>query len=315
MNIFSKIAVTMTALLISASAMAVAPKLMVLPDKSWCISKGYTTKHERNGKTVEREDYDRALVDPDFKVVKIAVANVMSGLGYPLVDALEQGDIDDEDEMLDEAFEGAQSGSSTQTNAFDEIIKRNKPDITLKVGWKYNDAGSTYNVTYTIEAVDAYSAKSIAPVMGSTGPQRKTTPLEVAIAQTAKNNMDEFCELLNAHFDDIEQNGREIRADIRIVDNGDGINMNSEFGGTELSELLDNWMNDNTVRNQYNTRSSGRNMKRYDQVRIPLEDARGRKLDATGFMRQLQKYLKGLGIVSEERSSGLGAGRLYIGEK
>lgn len=295
--------------------MAAPPKLMIVPDKTWCIEKGYVIESERNGKKVLREDYDRAFVDSDFNNVQLAIAQIMAERNFPVVNGQAQAETDDEDEMFDEAFEGAETGSGVQTNAYDELLKRNKPDITLKIGWNVNNAGSIYSADYRIEAIDTYSNKSVAPIAGQTGEVRRTVPLSVALKQTAKGNMDDFCTKLQTYFDDIQTNGREIRCDIRIIDNGSGVTMNQEFEGLELSEIIYNWISDNSVNHQFNQRSSGRNMARYDQIRIPLKDANGRPMDASRWVKGLQEKLKSLGIVCENASTGLGAGRLYIGEK
>lgn len=303
------------AIMVSQFALAAPPKLMILPDKTWCVEKGYVTETQRNGKTVVREDYDRALIDSDFKNVQLAINQVMAERGFPLVDALAQQEADDEDEMLDEAFEGAETGAAAATNAYDEILKRAKPDITLKLGWNGHTAGSLYSVDYRLEAIDTYSNKSVAPIAGQTGEVRRTVPLSVAIKQTAKDNMDNFCNTLMNYFEDIQTNGREIRLDVRILDTGDGTTMNTEFGGQELSKIIYDWVHDNTVNHQFSERSSGRNMARFDQVRIPLKDSSGRAQDAKRWADGLRNHLRSLGIVSENASTGLGAGRIYIGEK
>ena len=296
-------------------ALAAPPKLTIIPDKTWCISKGYVIESNRNGKVVQREDYDKALVDPDFKNVQLAIASIMADRNFPVVDAASQQESDDEDEMFDEAFEGAESGSGVQTNAYDELLKRAKPDITLKVGWNVNTAGSIYSADYRIEAIDSYSNKSVAPIAGQTGEMRRTVPLSVALKQTAKNNMDDFCMKLQNYFDDLQTNGREIRLDVRIVDNGEGITMNEEYGGEELREIIYNWVSDNTVNHQFSQRNSGRNMARFDQVRIPFFDVNGRPMDASRWVKGLQDKLKSLGLKAENASTGLGAARIYIGEK
>ena len=294
---------------------AAPPKLMVVPDKTWCVEKGYIIESNRNGKVVQREDYDRALIDPDFKNVSLAIAQIMAERNFPVVDAASQQEADDEDEMYDEAFEGAETGAEAQTNAYDELLKRAKPDITLKVGWNVNNAGSLYSADYRIEAIDTYSNKSVAPIAGQTGEVRRTVPLSVALKQTAKNNMDDFCGKLQNYFDDLQANGREIRLDVRILDTGEGTTMGSEFGGQELSEIIYNWVSDNTVNHQFSQRSGGRNMARYDQVRIPFTDTNGRPMDASVWVNGLRDLLKTKGLKSENASTGLGSARIYIGEK
>lgn len=301
----------------SVIAVAAPPKLMLLPDKSWCISKGYITESTRNGKTVKDENFDEALYDNDFVNVKTAIHGIMQENNFPLVDAAAQNESDDEDEMFDEAFEGAETGSGVKTNAYDELLKRNKPDITLKVGWNVNPAGMNYSADYRIEAIDSYSNKAVASVAGQTGLVPRSVPLSAAIKKTASNNMDDFLTKLQAHFNDLQDNGREVMVDIRIVDNGAGLSFSKDFGDKELSEVIYEWMSDNTVNHQFSERSAGRTLLRYDQVRIPMFDPSGRPMQVSQFIKQLQRYLKAAPykIKAEDRSTGLGRGRLYLGEK
>lgn len=316
MKTFTKILISASCLISTIGAMAAPPKLMILPDKTWCMEKGYVTETQRNGKPVVREDYDKALIDKDFQNVSLAIKQIMAERGFPMVDALAQMEADDEDEMLDEAFEGAESGSAAATNAYDEILKRAKPDITLKLGWDGSAFGTTYNMNYRLEAVDSYSNKSVAPIAGSTGDMRRSVPLAAALKQTAKNNMDQFCVTLNDYFQDLQDNGREIRLDVRILDNGDGTTMNSEFGGKELGDIIYEWVSDNTVNHQFTQRAGRqRNMQRYDQVRIPMFDSAGKPQDAARWVNGLRQHLNSLGLKSENASSGIGAARIYIGEK
>lgn len=303
-------------LLSTQIAGAAEPKLMIVPDKTWCQEKGYVTETQRNGKTIVREDYDRALIDKDFVNVSLAIKQIMAERGFPVVDALAQQESDDEDEMLDEAFEGAESGSAAATNAYDEILKRAKPDITLKIGWDGTSYGSLYSMNYRIEAVDSYSNKSVAPVAGQTGEVRRSVPLAVALKQTAKNNMDQFCATLGEYFQDLQDNGREIRLDVRILDNGDGTTMSTEFGGKELGNIIYEWVSDNSVNHKFSQRSGRqRNMQRYDQIRIPMYDAAGRPMDGGRWADGLRQVLQSYGLKSENASSALGAARIYIGEK
>ncbi len=314
-NISKILFVSAVSLSSALAAFAAAPRIMIVPDKTWCTEKGYIIEHNRNGKVIPREDYDKALIDKDFKNVQLAIAQVFAERGFPVVSGEAQQEDDEFDEMLDEAVEGAQTGSGVQTDAYDELIKQSKPDILLKIGWNVNTIGTLYSCDYRMDAIDSYSNKQIAPLAGQTGERRRTVPLSVALKATAKANMDDFTNTLMQYFATVENEGREIKVDIRIIGNGAGITMSSEFGGRELGDIIYTWLNDNTVNHQFNRRSTGRNMARYNEVKIPLRDTKNRPMDATVFVDNLKNYLKTLGIESGNKSFGLGNGRLYIGEK
>lgn len=300
------------AVVVSAQmALAAPPSIMVLPEKNWCIEHGYT----KTVKDKEYPDYEKAIGDKEFRSVNTAFQQLFAERGFPMVDATAQSEEDDMDDAMDEAFEGAKSGASAGSNAFDELVNRAKPDITVEVEWSGNNAGSLYSADFNIKAIDTYSSKAVSAIAAQTGEVRRTVPLTVALKQAVKNNFDSFCALLQQHFDDLQANGREIRLDVRILDNGAGTTMNTEFGGQELSQIIYEWVSDNTVNHQFNQRSSGRTRLRFNQVRIPMKDTNGRPMDAKAWARGLQQKLAALGLPAENSSPALGLGRLYIGEK
>ena len=124
--------------------------------------------------------------------------------------------------------------------------------------------------------------------------------------------MGAFIGRLQEHFDDLQTNGREITVACRIGNPGSGINFTSEYDGKELSTIISDWMNDNTVNHVYSTRNSSRNRISFEQVRIPFKDSAGRVMQAKEFVDQLKRYLRSnYNLKSENTTKGLGAGRLY----
>lgn len=302
---------------ISAASMQAGapPTIMVLPDKAWCNANGYVTRSERNGKTRISEKYDEAFLNSDLKNVVVQLNNLLKENGLPAKDFGASSEIDDDEETEEELFEGAESGSELAQDPYEMALNKLKPDIILKIGWDVNKVGFNYNVSYRLEALDSYSGKSIGSETGETPTVKTTVPLAACIKNAATEHMSSFASKLQEHFDDIQENGREITMTLRIIGNGDGTNFNTEFGGKELSTIIHEWMNDNTVNHAFSQRNATRNRLQFEQVRIPLKDSRGVVFQARQFATQLQNYLKNLGIKSENTTKGLGSGRLYIGEK
>lgn len=299
----------------TVSAYAEAPSIMLLPDKTWCNAQGYVNQVDRGGKTRIYEDYEKAFLDQELTQVKTGVNSVFAQRGFPLKDFGAEQESDDLDEMEDEAFESAETGSSYAKNSSDIIIANAKPDIIIKIGWIKNTVGFNYSLSYRLEALDSYSNKSIAAVTSEGAPVPRTTPLSAAITEAMKSNMDEFCTQLMNHFADVQANGREMRMNFRIIDNGSGLNFNTEFGGKELGTIIYDWMHENTQDHRFTERSSTRNRLAYHQVRVPMRDASGKAVNAKQFVAGLQAHLKSLGIKAENTSSTLGSGSLAIGEK
>lgn len=315
MNLKTTLAIA--ALAAAAAMQAAPPTIMVLPDKVWCNSQGYVSQVNANGRNRVVEDFDKAFLDSELKNVTTAINGLFQERGFPLKDFAAQSESDDDDDLFDEAFEGAQSGSEVQSNSIDQILQKTKPDIILRVGWDVNKVGFQYNLSYRLEAVDAYSNKAVASVTAETAPTARTTPVSACLKDAAANHMDDFASKLSEHFNDIQANGREIRLLIRIIDNGSGLTFNNEYGGKELGQVIYDWISDNTVNHQFNERTSTRNQLGYDQVRIPLKDTNGRPMQAKQFVAQLQRYLASApySLSAENASPQLGIGRLMIGEK
>lgn len=311
-----RIALVIFVIFCGISTYAAAPKIMIVPDKQWCNANGYVNKIEKQGKVRINENYDQAFLDETLVNVEKELKSIMVSYQYPVVSYLEQSEADDEEEMLEELFEGAESGSQLAENAFEAALNKAKPDILFKVGWTVNVVGFYYTASFRIDAIDSYSNKSVSTITAESERVSKSVALHALLKATLSNRMAQFLSDLRTHFDDVQTNGREMAINIRIIDNGSGTTFSSEFGDQELGTIIYNWMNDNTVNHQFSERTSSRNRLVYDQVRVPLKDASGRHMNAKTFVGNLQRYLKSnFGIVAENASSGLGLGRLYIGEK
>lgn len=314
---FNKILVaSFCALVASCMLNAAPPQVMVLPDDQWCIENKFYTVQNKRGKETKIADYERAFKESRELVnVVPAIGQLLGDMGLKLINFASQNDSDDEDDAVDEFYEGAESGAGVESNSLDAILNKFKPDITLRLGWNVNQNGFDYNCSYRLVATDAYSNKEIAAVTSETAVTKRSVPVQACIKNAVAEHMNDFAARLNEHKEDMGKNGREISINVGII-SGSGINMNTEFGGKELGTIIYDWISDNTVNHQFQESSSTRNRLRYKGVRIPMEDSSGRPIQAKQFVTNLQKYLQSnYGIRAENVSSGLGKGRLMIGEK
>lgn len=301
---------TVSALTLNAGA---PPTVMFLPDKTWCNANNYVDKSERNGKVRTTEKYDEAFLNSDLKNVVVQLNGLMKDNGLPVKDYGTTSELDDEEEMEEEAYnDDTQSGGEMEMTNYEALMNKLRPDIIIRIGWDVNKVGFNYTMSYRLEAVDSYSGKSIAQVTAETPTLKTTVPIAAALKNAATEHMGAFIGRLQEHFDDLQENGREITVACRIGNNGSGINFNSEYDGKELSTVISDWMNDNTVNHVYSTRNSSRNRINFEQVRIPFKDSAGRVMQAKEFVDQLKRYLKNnCNLKSENTTKGLGSGRLY----
>jgi len=289
---------------------AAPPKLMMLPDKTWCKEKGYGKEVERNGRNRFYEDYEQAFTDNELTNVATVFNEIMQDKGFPLVNYGAQNDSDEDEEDLEALYDEGEFEES----AFEQALNNAKPDIIARIGWTVNKVGFQYSVDYRIDCVDSYSNKSVASASGTTEPVARTVSLSALLKHAISQKMDEFESRLLSHFQDVQDNGREISINIRVLSNEDDLSFNSVFEDKELATIIYDWMAANTINGQFSERTSTKNRLRYDQVRIPLKDASGRPIQARQFISQLQRFLSAspYNISCENTSSGLGQGRLYL---
>lgn len=297
----------------SLGVMAAPPKLMVLPDKAWLNDNNCLEKKEAQGKTKFIEKYDEAFLNQELKSVETEIKAMFSQMGFPLVSYTDQAASMDEDDAFDELYT-SEEGNEITMDPFEAILNRAKPDIILRVNWTVNKLGMNYNLSYSIDAVDSYSNKSVVTVAGETEPCSRAMPLTAALKSGIRDKLPSFIQTLNEHFQKIQNQGREIKLNLRVVNNGTGLNFNKEYGDKTLGSIIFDWVRDNTVNHQVSEGVSTRNRLSYDQVLIPYRDPEGKPWQARQFVDGLRKHLKTLGISCENTSSGLGNGILVIGK-
>ena len=207
------------------------------------------------------------------------------------------------------------SGSSLSESPLDKLKKRAKADIIIQIWWSLNKTAAGRSINFTLEAFDAYTSKRIATSTG-TGSPSATEPVPVLLQQAINSNIDPFVAQLQSHFTDMFESGREITVRIKRWQNWSN-NLETEFGGKELSDVIDDWFKKNTVKGKFNATDVTENLMTLEQVRIPINDPQGKALDARLFLRELQKYLKAApyNVDAKLMIRGLGEAILILGEK
>lgn len=301
----------------AAFAQAKKPKLMVVPADVWCNQHGYVQTFDNEGTEELVPDYKKALQsDQDLNNVITKINALMADRGFPLEDMQQNLKSISTTSAEDRLIRSKTSGASITESPLDKFRRTAKADIYLEVNWDIVKTGPKQAIRYSLAGKDAYSGKQVAGDQG-TGAASFSADAPTLLEEAIMNHMDNFCAQLQAHFEDLLTNGREIVVDVRVFDNGAGIDLETEYDGMELSEIIENWMNDNTVQHRFNLSDATENFMLFDQVRIPLYKANGTSAqDANGFTRDLQKYLSTtLQIPCKLVNRGLGRALLIIGEK
>lgn len=293
------------------------PTIMVVPADAWCNANGYMMDFANQEVTNNVPDYKTALqTDIDLLNVITKIGELMVDRQFPLKDLAATIRSIEQSAAEDEMTVSSTSGASLGESPLDRLLSRAKADIMVEVLWKVNTVGPKKSVTYTLRGLDAYTNKQVAAAQG-TGAPSLSAEVPVLLEEAVLSNMDNFTSQLQAYFDDLQANGREVAVDIRIFDNGSGLTLEDEFDGTELQEVIDNWMAENTVSHRYSLSDATENRMNFEQVRIPLYKQNGMPMDTRAFVEDLRKYLKKApyNLTCKTMTRGLGKAILVIGEK
>jgi hypothetical protein len=300
-----------------ASAQIKKPELMVIPSDVWCINNGYFTEVENMGTTVKVPNYKQAL--QENMGLKLAIAKIndlMAERQFPLK-SLEQELKNLEQRRMEDNLTTSKAGNELSESPLDEVARTAKCDIILELTWDVKDMGPKHSLSYILEGRDAYTAKSIGSAAG-TGAPSFSADVDVLLEEAIVANMDNFNNRLQAHFEEMQQIGREISMDVKVfANNAAGVDLETEFGDDELIDIINNWLQLNTVQGRFSMPYASENVANFTQVRIPVYDERGRAIDANAFAKGLAKMLKKepYNIPSKVLVKGLGRAVIILGEK
>lgn len=293
------------------------PTIMVIPADVWCTNNGYIMKYNGQGTDNRIPDYERAYQEnSDLVNVTAKIGELMAERGFPLKNMLSTIKSLRRAEVENEMTVSSTSGAVLAETPLERVMSRAKADILVEITWQVNSTGPKKSITYTMIGKDAYTNKEVANAQG-TGPASFSAELPVLLEEAVLSNMDNFLSQLQTHFDDLAANGREVVVNMRIFDNGSGLSFESEFRGEELTDIIDDWMADNTVNHRYNLTDAGETVLTFEQVRIPLYRENGMPMDTRHFGNNLRKYLSKApyNIPVKVITKGLGQVDLVLGEK
>ena len=313
-----KIILILCSLLLIVSAgfsQAKKPTIMILPSDVWCNTNGYMMEFDNQGTKVKIPDYKKAFQEnADLLNVISKINGLMADRGFPLKNA-ESALKSLESESAENAMLTSKSGGSVAESPIDKLKKTAKADIIMQLTWTVNTTGPKKSITFNLQGLDAYTDKQVATAVG-TGAPSFSAELAVLLEEAVLAYLDGFNSSLQKHFEDMFENGREIIIRVKKFDSWDG-DLEKDFGGKELGDVIEGWMTANTVKGRFSTTDATENMMLFEQVRIPLYDASGKATDARGFCKELQKFLQAppYSITNKLMMKGLGQATIVLGDK
>lgn len=299
----------------TAFGQAKKPTIMVVPSDVWCTKNGYMMEFDNQGTKVKIPDYKKAFQEnSDLLLVISKINSLMADRGFPLKN-MESAIKTLESESAENSMLTSKGGGAVAESPVDKLKKVAKADIWMQLTWTVNQTGPKKSITFNLQGLDAYTDKQITGATG-TGAPSFSAELPVLLEEAVLAHLDNFNAGLQKHFDDLFANGREIIIRIKKFDTWDG-DLEKDFGGKELSSVIEDWMKANTVKGRFSTSEATENMMLFEQVRIPLYDANNNAVDARGWAKGLQKYLQSApyNITNKLMMKGLGQATIVLGDK
>lgn len=292
------------------------PTLMVVPSDNWCQQNGFMQEYDNQGKAMSVPDYKHAFQQSsDLQMAIAKIEELMVERGFPLKN-LESALSSLEKQSAEDAMLTSKSGAEVAESPIDKLKKTAKADIIIQLSYTVNQKGPKSSVSFILRGLDAYTDKAIANANG-TGSESFGGTLAIQLEEAVLTYIDQFNSQLMGHFEDMAANGREISMRIKVWDDfEDGLETELGNDGTELGEIIEKWVSENTVQGRFNTSDATENMMLFEQVRIPLFDEKGKAVDARGWAQGLRKMLKNTyQIEAKVMMQGLGQAQLVIGGK
>lgn len=290
------------------------PTIMVVPSDQWCYQQGYVTKIGEH----EYPDYALALrSDQELLQVITIINELFSQRNFPLKN-LESALKTITNRSAEDELVMSKTGAELLVSPIDELKNVARADIWVQVNWGENllDGGSKKALSFTMQGLDAYNDKQVAGASG-TGNAVFTAQAQTSILleELVVGHIEPFAHQLTSYFKTLEEDGRQIIAHVQVFDDFDG-DLENDYDGYELGEIIEEWMAENTVKGKFNTVIATENHMLFENVAIPLQNDKGRDMDARRWIRELQRMLRDdYEIESKLTTRGLGEATLILGGK
>lgn len=285
------------------------PTIMVIPGDQTLQNFKCLTTQKANGRDYILRDYKNYLLKDDrAKRIISTIQNEFNKQNYPLSDFEQNLKQLDTQEALDMA-DGFEKDAKTQ------LLTVAQPDIILELSYdtsrdkmsmtshNYSHKGDK-NISFTLNALDAYTNKVVATMTASNIKGESTTE---AIQASIKDQMPKFQQDITNYFSDILTRGRDITVRI-AVEKGSNVNLSDEsIEGDTYADWIMDYIKTHTVKGAYKMQRNTDKELYFVNCRIKLINEDGTQYGVYDWTRDLQKNLrKNLGLKCTNKAQGLG---------
>ena len=286
------------------------PQIMVLPSDNTLKNFKALSESKTNGRTYYQRDY-AAYLKNDYHARRIfsTIQDAFNEQGYPLNDfeqTLKQLDTQAAIDLVDDLGDDAKT----------QLLTTAQPDIILELDYYTNSGkgisltGHNYSnkgersVSYTLNAIDAYTNKVVASINATSLKGESTTKL---IQEDFQKQLPQFQQDILKYFKDVLKRGRDITLRV-AVENGCDINLSDEsIEGDTYSDYINDYIKTHTVKGAYKLQRNTDKEMYFVNCRIKLLNEDGTQFGVYDWARELSKKLrKDLGLKVTNKAQGLG---------
>lgn len=187
--------------------------------------------------------------------------------------------------------------AEAQLNEKDLIVKNSGADIFVEVDINVEKTGSGTEVKIILHGFETATGRSLTNKDAASG-KFYTDDISKLTGRAIDLIKEDFLNVLQSKFTDIVNNGRSVYMEF-VVDSESTMNFQSEVGtdGDLLSEIIVDWLSQNSYKNYAKKGGSTALRIVYDDVRLPLKDqSTGLNYEIESFGRSLRKYLRSMNV-------------------
>ena len=291
------------------------PTIMVIPGDQTLQNFRCLKTEKINGRDYIIRDYKNYLLKDDrAKRIISVIQDAFNAQDFPLNDFEQTLKQLDTQEALDMA-DGLEKDAKTM------LLTVAQPDIILELSYdtsrdkismtshNYGGRGEK-NISYTMNALDAYTNKVVATMTSSNIKGESTTE---TIQASIKENMPAFQRDIIKYFSDILTRGRDITVRVAVA-GGSNVKLSDEsIEGDTYADWIIDYIKAHTVKGAYKLQRNTDNELYFVNCRIKLLNGDGTQYGVYDWTRDLAKNLrKNLGLKVTNKAQGLGEVLLVV---
>lgn len=292
------------------------PKLMCVPSRNWCLQNGYMENYtDQSGRTINIPNYQKAFDEnPDVSMVIAAIEDFFLQEGYQVSNLAQTLKKIQNRSTRDNM---TTAGGGLSSSPIDELNKTAKQDITVEVFFTVKKQGPYNYIEFNVGAFDSYTSSPVSQGNIGRGTAAPSYDIVNQLEEAVLSFKDKFIGDMDRYFDRLFANGRQIVIRCTKAENST-VDFETEFGGEELSTLIENWVSDNAFKGNYSIQDKTENEVLFDYVNIPMVTPGDvpKAVSADSFSRDLRKYIESLtGLKCKTDVIGLGEVNIILGGK